>query len=186
MAAPDAGNGWARLRSVLRLLPAERLPPRLLNVGCGPFPAARTLHGARADWTLWGLDRDGHALRIARRAHSDLPLVLVRADARTLPGLLRGTFGLVIIRHPDLHRRRAWQAILPRLGELVAPGGALLVTLYAAAEADLLPTRTLPSLLPLDEAALAPVALDGWDRYVFAYNVIKSRSTNHQKLTTNH
>lgn len=165
----------ARLRSVLDQLPAQGVPPRVLSVGCGAYPSARTLHGARPGWALWGLDRDGIALRAARGGMPGLRLV--QADAIHLPGLLRAQFGLVLVRHPDLHRNRAaWGRIIPALGALVAPGGALVITLYTAEEVDILRGLVLPAPLPLDESALAPVPLGGQDRYAHAYNLWESLS----------
>ncbi|MBN2303514.1 MAG: class I SAM-dependent methyltransferase [Anaerolineae bacterium] len=162
--------GQARLRSVLSLLPAV-LPHRILNVGCGSYLSARTLHGARPGWTLWGLDRDGYALRHARIAAPDLRLRLVQADAIHLPDLLHTRFGLVLVRHPDLHRNRAtWSRVIPALRGLVAPGGVLLITVYMAGEVDLLRELALPGPVQLDESALTPVGLDGQDRFAFAYN----------------
>lgn len=177
-AAPPPGD-LARLRSVLNALPTASLPPRVLSVGCGSYPCAATLHGARPGWTLWGIDRDRVALREARRR--DPLLRLVQADARALPGLLRplvGGFGLVLVRHPDLFRSAGWAVILPGLRALVTPGGALVITLYAPDEADMVRRWGLVGSDPAgDEAAFAPVDMAGHDRYVIVVRVEEPRDS---------
>lgn len=166
---PPPGN-LTRLRSVVSALSTANLPPRLLSVGCGVYPCAATLHGARPGWTLWGIDRDGAALREARRR--DPLLRLVQADVRTLPGLLVGGFGLVLVRHPDLFRSAGWAVVLPGLRGLVAPGGALVITLYALDEAEMVRRLGLVGSDPAgDEAAFAPVDMAGHDRYVVVVRV---------------
>ena len=157
-----------RLRSVLLQLPTPRDARRILNVGCGAYPCARTLHGARPGWVRWGVDWDGDALRRARQA--DPGLRLVQADARHGPGVLRTTFGLVVVRHPDLFRHRAaWERIMATLPDLLAPGGALLITLYAPEEVALVQDVERLPVWPVDEGRLAPVDLAGHDRFVVAY-----------------
>jgi SAM-dependent methyltransferase len=164
---PDRPESLARLRSILAQLPLADLPPRLLNVGCGVFPSARLVRDVLPAWALYGLDLDGTALRRARR---DTPsLRLVQADAKDLPGLLRARFGLVVVRHPDVHRRPAWCRIVPRLPALLAPGGLLLITLYAPEEVDTVRALNLPPARLLDESALAPSALAGHDRYALVF-----------------
>ncbi len=168
--APPPGD-LARLRSVLSSLSTAGLPPHLLSVGCGVYPCAPTLHGARPGWTLWGIDRDGAALRQARQR--DPSLRLVRADVRSLPGLLRpmlGGFGLVMVRHPDLFRSAGWAAVLPELRSLVAPGGALVITLYAPDEAEMVRRLGLTNGA-VDQSAFAPVDMAGHDRFVIVCHV---------------
>lgn len=163
--APLPGD-LARLRSVLTSLPTAGLPPRLLSVGCGLYPCGPTLHGARPTWALWGIDRDGAALRSARQR--DPSLRLVRADVRSLPGLLRplvGGFGLVLVRHPDLFRSAGWAAVLPDLRALAAPGGALVITLYAPDEAEMVRRLGLTQGAQ-DQSMYAPVDMAGHDRFV--------------------
>jgi SAM-dependent methyltransferase len=160
---PDRPESLARLRSILAQLPLADLPPRLINVGCGVYQSARPVRDALSTWALYGLDLDGDALRRARR---DTPsLRLVQANAKDLPGLLQARFGLVLVRHPDVHRRAAWCRIIPRLPALLAPGGFLLITLYAPEEVDAVRALDLPPACPLDESALAPPDLAGRDRY---------------------
>ncbi len=160
----------SRLRSVLTQFPTEGLPPRVLNVGCGDYPAAAALRQAREGWTLYGLDRDEAALRRARQ--SDPALRLVCADARDAPRIFRARFGLVLVRHPDIFRDKAmWAVALPRLLALLAAGGVLLITCYTAEESALLAALELPPALALDEDALAPPNLAGHDRYLHAYPV---------------
>jgi trans-aconitate methyltransferase len=164
---PDRAGSLARLRSILAQLPLASLPPRLLNVGCGPYPSAHLLRDVLPAWALYGLDLDGEALRRARR---DAPfLCLVQADANTLPGLLQARFGLVLVRHPDVYRQAAWCRIIPRLPALLAPGGCLLITLYAPEELEALRMLDLPLVCWLDEPALAPPDLAGRDRYPLVF-----------------
>ncbi len=157
-----------RLESILKQLPAAPVP-RALSVGCGVFPDALTLRRVCPAWTLYGVDVDGVALRQARSY--DPGLCLLQADMRSLPDVLRLPFGLVLVRHPDLFRHpQAWQAALPRLPQMLAPGGMLLVTLYSPDEAAMLAGFALPPPHPLNDGALAPVDLAGRDRYVRLFN----------------
>jgi SAM-dependent methyltransferase len=153
---------YARLRSALAQLPLDDLPPCVLNVGCGAYPSAQILRDALPGWTLYGMDIDGDALRRARRPD----LHLVQADARHLP--LRASFGLVTIRHPDLYRSyTAWAQSMPSLFSNLAPGGLLLITLYAPEEVELIRALNLPPAFALDDLASADLA--GHDRYVLAF-----------------
>lgn len=157
-----------RLESILNQLPAVPVT-RALSVGCGIFPSALTLRRARPGWTLYGVDLDGVALRQAR-AH-DPALHLLQIDIRDLPDVLRVPFGLILVRHPDLFRHpQTWEATIPRLPQMLSPGGTLLVTLYSPHEAAVLAGFTLPPPFKLDEGALAPVDLAGRDRYVRLFN----------------
>lgn len=155
-----------RLRSVIAQLPCVGLPPRVLNVGCGSFPSAGELRAALPGWTLYGVDIDGAALCRAYRANG---VRLIQADATALPLALQVRFGLVLVRHPDVFRRRAWAEIIPRLPALLAPGGLLLIMVYAPEEVRLI--RSLPLLpdYPLDEDNLAAADLVGRDRFVLAF-----------------
>jgi SAM-dependent methyltransferase len=153
---------YTRLLSALAQLPLDGLPPRVLNVGCGAYPSAQSLREALPGWTLFGVDIDGDALRRARFPD----LHLIQADARCLP--VRGPFGLVIIRHPDLYRSyTAWAQVIPALPALLAPGGVLLITLYAPEEVELIRALSLPPAYSLDGLASADLA--GYDRYVLAF-----------------
>lgn len=171
-----------RLRAILTHLPLNGVPTRALDAGCGDFPSMHTLRAVLPGWMIVGLDRDGHALRRARRSihtnHADPDPVphLVQADVRDLPMLFRpisrgGGFGLIIVRHPDLFRNRAvWEQTIPALPGLLAPGGVLLITLYAPEEAEIVGTLCLPAPLPLFDNGLLPrVDLAGRDRFVRAY-----------------
>jgi SAM-dependent methyltransferase len=166
-ALPGAASD-ARLRSILAQLPLRGLPARALDVGCGAFPSAEALRETLPGWTIYGLDRDGEALR---RARQEAPFLrLIRADARDLPGLLRATFGLIVVRHPDLFRyRAAWSQIIAALPGLLAPGGALLIALHAPEEVEIVRALDLPPALPLDDFALPPADLAGHDRFALAY-----------------
>jgi SAM-dependent methyltransferase len=161
---------YARLQSALAQLPLDDLPPRVLNVGCGEYPSAHILAEALPGWTLYGVDIDGDALRRADRPD----LHLIQADARCLP--LRVSFGLVLVRHPDLYRSyTAWAQIMPSLVAHLAPDGLLLITLYAPEEVELIRALSLPPVYALDGLAFADVA--GHDRYVLAYRVPNSSRT---------
>jgi SAM-dependent methyltransferase len=152
---------------MLAQFPAAGLPPRLLSVGCGDCPEAATVQAALPGWAFFGLDLDGDALRRAR--HTAPALRLVQADARHLPGLLRARFGVILLRHPDLFQRRsAWRQIIHALPESLAPGGVLLITLYAPEETEFV-RALLPAADPPDEGALAPPDLAGHDRFALLY-----------------
>ncbi len=157
----------SRLRSILEQLPMAALPPRLLNVGCGEWEEAATLRQMLPGWTFYGIDLDSAALR--RALQSDPRLRLVQGDAIHIPGLLRASFGLILVRHPDLFRRTAWRRILPALPHQLAPGGYLLITLYAPEEAEHIRAVPLPPLTPLDGRALAAPDLAGHDRFPLLY-----------------
>ena len=164
----DDGGDLARLRSVLDWLPVAPLPPRALNVGCGTFACARTLHDARPAWRLVGVDIDGDALRQAR--HHAPWLELIQADARRLPLPREMAFGLILVRHPDLFRQpAAWSAIIPALPARLAPGGALLITVYTTDEARLvLGLPLIPAPIVLNNHGLPPADLVGRDRVALA------------------
>jgi len=164
---PERAESLARLRSILAQLPLAGLTPRLLNVGCGMYPSVHLLWDMLPGWALYGLDLDGEALRHARR---DAPFLrLVRADANALPGMLRARFGLVLVRHPDVHRRATWCRIIPCLTGLLVPGGYLLITLYAPEEVETVLALDLPPACPLDESALAAPDLAGRDRHALVF-----------------
>ncbi len=169
IARPDV---LPRLRSVIERLPLAGLPPRLLNVGCGAFPSAGELRAALPGWALVGVDLDGKALQSAatqRTAQQANGLHLVQADAAALPLARLARFGLVLVRHPDVFRRRAWAEIIPRLPARLAPGGMLVIMVYAPEEVRLIRALPLPPDFPLDEADLAPSDLVGRDRFVLAF-----------------
>jgi trans-aconitate methyltransferase len=164
---PERAESLARLRSILAQLPLAGLTPRLLNVGCGVYPSAHLLRDMLPGWALYGLDLDSEVLR---RAWRDAPFLrLVQADANALPGLRRAWFGLVLVRHPDVHRRATWCRIIPRLPELLAAGGYLLITLYVPEEVETVLALDLPPACPLDESALAAPDLAGRDRYALVF-----------------
>ena len=158
----------ARLQSLLTALAVDGLTPRAVSVGRGAYPSAWVLRETLPGWTLYGLDRDGAALRTARR---DAPFArLIQADARSLPELLHARFGLVLVRHPDLYRyRTAWTGIFHSLPALLVPGGVLLATFYAPEEAEAALALPAPAFIPLDERLLAPPDLGGYDRFALVY-----------------
>lgn len=164
-----------RLSSILACLPLPGSAPSALEVGCGAFPAARGLAGVLPGWAFYGIDCDGAALRYAR---CDAPLLcLVQADARGLPGLFHACFGLILVRHPDVfHASAAWCAILPALPGLLAPGGVLLITLYAPEEVELITSFGLPPFHRLDESLLVPADLSGRDRFALIYRDVTIES----------
>jgi SAM-dependent methyltransferase len=147
-----------RLESLLRQWSGA--PKLILEVGCGAwenrpvlvrcFPAAR----------LFGVD-----LR---------PLTapgFVQADIRRLP--FATPFDLVLIRHPDVHRSGvAWETFLRQSRRWLTPSGLFMITAYSAAEVETI-RGWLPPLTPtpLDASRLAPVPLDGQDRYYFVLSL---------------
>jgi len=62
-----------------------------------------------------------------------------------------------------------WCRIIPHLLALIAPGGYLLITLYAPDEVETVLAPGLPPTCPLDESALAPPDLAGHDRYALVF-----------------
>ncbi len=138
----------------------------VLNVGCGTFPAASALRRVLPGWRLVGVDLDAQALRRARETSADL--WLLQADARQLWQTLRAEFGLVLVRHPDVFRRNAWREIFKRLPALVAPGGVLIVTAYAAEEIARICSFGVP-LAPVNQQALVPPDMSGADRFVLQW-----------------
>jgi SAM-dependent methyltransferase len=136
-----------RLRAMLTHLPLDNVPTRALDAGCGDFPSMRTLRAALPGWMIVGLDRDGPALHRAHLfAQADPTLHLIQADVRDLPMLFRAAFGLIMIRHPDLFRNRTvWEQAIPALLGLLAPGGVLLITLYAPEEVEIISALNLPA-----------------------------------------
>lgn len=156
-----------RLESILHQLP-QSTATCVLSVGCGTFPSALTLRRTRPGWTLYGIDMDRAAL--CQALENDPRLCLVQADIRDLPDVLRRSFGLIMVRHPDLFRHpQTWEAVIPRLPAMLAPGGTLLITLYSPHEASILDGFGLPQRLALDDDALLSVDLVGRDRYVSAF-----------------
>lgn len=166
-APPAPPQHAARLGSAVAHLALAGVPPRGLEIGCGAYPAAAELAGLLPGWRWIALDLDEAALRRAPRE----PAALVRADAERLPLAHRARFGLILVRHPDVLRRRAWARLLPRLAERLAPGGVLLITLFGPVEAHAVGALPLPPAHPLDERALAPVGHDGRDRVVLAFQL---------------
>jgi trans-aconitate methyltransferase len=155
----------SRLHSLLSALPTASLPPFLLDVGCGDDASNLTIRTALPAWTLYGIDLD-HAALLRARQQKPAPH-LIQADARHLPGLLHSSFGLILVRHPDLFRHRAaWSQIIPTLPASLAPGGFLVITLYAPEEVEFIRTLPLPPAYQLDEHALAAPDLAGHDRFL--------------------
>lgn len=155
----------ARLRSAIARLGLNGVPPRGLEIGCGAYPAASRLAGLLPGWWWIALDLDEAALHRAPRGST----VLVRADAERPPLAAGVRFGLILVRHPDVLRRSAWARLLPRLPGRLAPGGALLITLFDPDEAHAVRALPMPPARPLDEAALVLAGRDGRDRVVLAF-----------------
>ena len=131
-------------------------------------------------WALYGVDLDG---KLLQRVHLDAPdLHLIQADARWLDRLFHAAFGLVLVRHPDVFRRSAWKRVFATLPALVAPGGALIVTVYAAEEVERIRAFGLP-LAPVDPASLAATGLSGEDRFVLSWVAGASRQVEPRHRT---
>lgn len=159
-----------RLRSVFDQLPLDGLPRRLLNVGCGDYPSLPIVTDTLPAWTSLGLDLDLPALRRAARRLPRPPVV--QADAARLPFARNASFGLIMVRHPDVFRRRtAWSRLLPTLAGRLAPNGLLVITVFTGGEVALIRRLPLPPHLALNETALASPDVAGHDRFVLAFRV---------------
>lgn len=152
----------SRLAALLNGLPIPAHPPRTLNIGCGTLSEGEQLAATYPNRLHIGLDFDGQALRQAPPAFAR-----IQADARYMP--LRGEFALILVRHPDVIRRREnWTHILTRLPKFLAADGVLLVTVYALMELDFV-RHVLPDTpLSLGYGRLPPPDLIGRDRFFYA------------------
>ncbi len=83
-----------------------------------------------------GVDIDWVALKRARHIFRAAPwLWLLRADVDALP--FSASFGLILVRHPDIDRRGdAWRQALTGLPRLLTTPGFVLVTTYSVAEIE--------------------------------------------------
>lgn len=145
----------ARCESLLRAISIT--PRTILEAGCGNWETRPILLRCFPNARLVGVD-----LR---------PLHLtgfVQADIRALP--FKNSFDLLLIRHPNIHRsRETWQPFLSQVDRWLSPGGMFLITVYSAAEAELMRAWLPPlKLVPIESGRLAPVNLAGQDRYFFA------------------
>ncbi|MBN1681237.1 MAG: class I SAM-dependent methyltransferase [Anaerolineae bacterium] len=165
---PDRDLPTPRLVSILAQISLPAAPRTVLNIGCGVFPASRALDAVLPGWTCTGIDLDFYALRRARQAAPGLHPVC--ADATYLPGLFHTRFALILIRHPDVFQhRKTWSRVIPILPNIIAPGGAALITLYTPEEVSLVYTMAPNTIQPVDEQCLARVTLTGHDRYPLIY-----------------
>ncbi len=146
-------NSDARLISLIQQLPLRPQPPRLLSIGCGAFVEAGALQTLFPDWAVIGLD----IMRLKKNA-----VWKVQADAVHLP--FACTFGLILIRHPDVNKYpERWKTIFETLPAYLH--GVLLVTTYTLDELSFVKTHLPLTHISLSEAPLAPVDLVGRDRY---------------------
>jgi SAM-dependent methyltransferase len=129
---------------------------RALVVGCGLGGDAE--HVAALGFDTVAFDVAPAAVRAARRRHPDSDVRYVTADLLDPPADWRGAFDLVVEvmtvqSLPDPPRRDA----IARVGQMVAPGGTLIVVAVARDEAD--PVDGPP--WPLSRADLESFAVEG-------------------------
>ncbi|MHB8627946.1 MAG: class I SAM-dependent methyltransferase [Aggregatilineales bacterium] len=127
-AAPS--DNLTRFAGVLRLLPAPAVP-LVLDLGCGTARCALAIQERWPGVGIVGLDRDRAALK-----HRPNVVAPVQADLCAMP-VPMSRFGLIVIRHPDVHRApERWQAAIRAAPQLLCVGGLLLVTCYSLSELD--------------------------------------------------
>lgn len=159
-------SGEARLASILAGLPRPSPNPTekgyMLSLGCGQFLERRLLLDYWPQGLPIGLDR--RASDLLRGSTG-----IVQADALNLP-FPAACFGLILIRHPDLHRHSpTWREALKAIPYYLKGGGLLLITTYTLDEHAFV-RQVLPyPRLSLPESQLAPPDLIGRDRYPAAY-----------------
>lgn len=97
----------------------------------------------------------------------------VCGDVADVSAIAPGPYDLVIVRHPDVARRmEAWQEGIAACIEETKPGGMLVITCYSLPEASFVDgvMQALPATLRSGSPYTpAPVALQGNDRYILAY-----------------
>jgi len=122
------GRLWGGAVVDLPVLPEGSL---VLELGCGD---GKTLSALPSDWNVVGLDVSSQALRLARRARSDVNLIL--ADAGCLPlregrfdavfalreGRFDAVFAFHVAGHLPAHGRRA---LAHEAARVLVPGGRL-------------------------------------------------------------
>lgn len=151
-------NNNARLESILHQLKIpSTATPRLLNIGCGAFVESALLREFFPAWTMIGLD----IIRLKKKS-----VWQVQADAVHLP--FACTFGLILIRHPDVNKYpERWKAVLENLPHFL--DGILLVTTYTFDELSFVRGCThLPQTL-ISEQSLSAVPFAGEDKFFVAY-----------------
>ena len=168
----------ARLAAALAALTAGMPPPRrILDVGCGTFASADVLRARFPAALVCGLDRDGDVLQFAPPWPGPAGCVIV-ADGAWLPFAPTPGFDLILVRHPDVDRRReGWQRVGVALAACLAAEGRIVVSCYSPHEADVLRAVLLRvglEMLPLDQKILPPANLAGQDRVVLGL----ARATN--------
>ncbi|MER6447221.1 methyltransferase, FxLD system [Streptomyces venezuelae] len=157
------GKGFRPLSEIERTLLAEHLPVpdgggRALDVGCGTGELA--VHLASLGYEVDAGDFAGSAIDRARREHPDtrgvrwLRLDIERDDPAVLGG---GRYDLITLRlvYPFLRDR---SRVLHALGELLRPGGAVVIVTPTAQDT---PERQRGIALDEDEIRLAGA---GWEQ----------------------
>jgi hypothetical protein len=159
--SPKFPHDTARLASLLDLLPIPESPLHSLNIGCGRALEYSLMAARWGNWLHIGLDFNQEELREA-------PLTRVRGDG-AFPPFPPQSFAFILVRHPDVIRRREkWRAVFPRLPELLVSGGVLALTAYSLFEYDFARDALPLHLLPISMGDLAPIDMVGRDRYVLA------------------
>ncbi len=153
----------ARFESLLAAIPIQ--PQITLNAGCGLYLEAASVRARWPDALHLGVDvalDDLHQVKpgVAR----------IQAKLEYLP--LRCCTQVVLVRHPDIIRRRAgWAHFFQHLPSLVSQGGYLLVTTYSPLELETLTQLVNLPRHPLTESQLASVNLAGQDKYPLLYRI---------------
>lgn len=167
------GVSLARFRSLLAAIGplSSRSAPLVLDLGCGDWYYRPTLRATFPDARIVGID---FRVEPDPDLGPDRGALQIQADMRRLPLPMRGVWGLIVVRHPDVDRSHyAWEAALREVPALLCPGGVILITTYSAAELHQARgwVRGHPGLVPFDPppAQLAPPSLIGHDRFYTAF-----------------
>jgi SAM-dependent methyltransferase len=124
---------WPNPEAMMRAFGA-RSGSRALDLCCGDAYFTIALAKATAPEMTIGVDLDDDALELGRKAVTESGLTnieLITADARSLPSLVDGTFGLILLAS-TLHGIPGKKTILELLRSLLDPGGRLVIVNWHA------------------------------------------------------
>jgi spermidine synthase len=165
-----------------RLYPPEARDgvEEMLVAGPGRYEACADLLSLFPQARLTAIDVDEGAIEAIRDTlveYGDRVRAVV-GDVADVSAIAPGPYDLVIVRHPDVARRmEAWQEGIAACVADVRPGGLLVVTCYSLPEASFVDgvMQVLPATLrPGSPYTPAPVALQGNDRYILAYERLEN------------